>query len=67
MSLAIGEVCKLFSARPLRPKYLPYAFEVHGADLDYNPLLLILEDTVSLSSGHAADVEELRTVDHVVV
>lgn len=45
----------------------PDALEVHGADFDDDALLFVLEDPVALPAGHAADVEQLCAVDHVVV
>lgn len=45
----------------------PHALEMHGAGLDHMTQLLSLENTVSSASGHAGHVEELGTVDHVVV
>ncbi|KAI3481787.1 hypothetical protein L1887_55634 [Cichorium endivia] len=45
----------------------PDTFEVHGADLDDDALLLVLEDAVTLAARHAAHVQELGAVDHVVV
>jgi hypothetical protein len=46
---------------------LPDAFQVHGPYLYYMLLFLGLEDTVSATSCHACDVEELGAIDHVVV
>lgn len=45
----------------------PDTLEVHSAHLDNDSFLFVLEDSVSLATRHAADVEELGTVDHVVV
>lgn len=45
----------------------PHALEVHGTYFDHDALLFVLENAIALSSGHAADIEQLCTVDHVVV
>lgn len=45
----------------------PNTLEMHGANLDNDALLFIFENTVSLAARHAADVEQLGAVDHVVV
>lgn len=45
----------------------PDAFEMHSSNFDDDSLLFILEDTITLSTGHATYVEQLGTVNHVVV
>lgn len=49
------------------PLDLPDTLEVHRADLDDVSRLLTLQDTISAASCHASDIEQLGTVDHVVV
>lgn len=46
---------------------IPYAFQVHRSDLHNMLLFLALEDPISTTTGHADYVEELGSVDHVVV
>ena len=38
-----------------------------SADFDHISVLLVLENTVSLSTRHTTDIEQLGSVDHVVV
>ena len=40
---------------------------MHGANLDYMANLLALQDTVATATGHASNVEQLGTIDHVVI
>jgi hypothetical protein len=46
---------------------LPDAFQVHRPNFDNMSSLLALENAVATSPRHAGDVQQLRTVDHVVV
>lgn len=46
---------------------IPDALQVHGANLDDVARLLTLQDTISSASGHTSYVQQLRSVDHVVV
>ena len=46
---------------------LPNAFQVHWADFDNVLLLLALEDTVSSTTGHSCNVQELGSIDHMVI
>ena len=46
---------------------VPYAFEMHGANLDDMPHFLTLENSVPSASGHAGNIEEFGTVYHVVI
>lgn len=48
-------------------RYLPDSFEVHWSDFDYMLEFLALENAVSSSAGHACYVEELGTIDHMVI
>lgn len=47
--------------------HLPHALEMHWANLDHMSDLLALENTISPTTGHAGDIEELGAIDHVVV
>ena len=40
---------------------------MHSSNFDDDSFLFILQDSVSLSSRHSADVEELGTIDHAIV
>ena len=40
---------------------------MHGANLDHMANLLALQDTVATTTGHASNVEQLGTIDHVVI
>lgn len=46
---------------------IPNALEVHWADFHNMSDLLALEDSVSPAPGHACDIEQLGSVDHVVI
>lgn len=46
---------------------VPYAFEMHWANLHDVSQLLALQDPITTSSGHSCDIEKLGTVDHVIV
>lgn len=46
---------------------LPNALEVHGTNLDHVSDLFGFEDTVSSTSRHASNVQQLGTVDEMVV
>jgi len=48
-------------------KGYPDAFQVHRPNLDNMSGLLALENAVATSPRHAGDIQQLRTVDHVVV
>jgi hypothetical protein len=40
---------------------------VHGPNLDYVADLFTLENTIATTSGHASNIQQLGTVDHVVI
>jgi hypothetical protein len=40
---------------------------MHGTNLDNMARLFALENTISSSSGHACDIEQLCAIDHVIV
>lgn len=46
---------------------LPDALQVHRADFHDMTDLLTLQDSIPSTAGHARNVEQLCTVDHVVV
>lgn len=46
---------------------LPNTLEMHRSNFDNMPCLLALENTVATSTRHTSDVQELRTVNHMVV
>lgn len=48
-------------------KRYPNTLEMHRADLDYVPRLLGLQDPVTTASGHLGHVQQLGSVDHVVI
>lgn len=50
-----------------KSRYLPNTLQVHGANFDNVTRLLALENSITSSSCHPSDIEQLRTVDHVVV
>lgn len=45
----------------------PDAFQMHRTNLHYMSSLLALENTVTTTPRHASNVQQLRSVDHVVV
>jgi hypothetical protein len=45
----------------------PYTFQVHWTNLDHVPRLLALEYSVATTTRHSSDVQELRTVDHMII
>ena len=47
--------------------HIPDAFEVHWSNLHYMAELLAFENTVATPTCHASDIQQLRTVDHVVI
>ena len=46
---------------------LPDALQVHGANLHNVANLFALENTVASATRHASHIQELGTIDHVVV
>jgi len=45
----------------------PDTFQMHWANLDHMLLLLALEDAIPSTSGHASNIEELGTIDHMII
>lgn len=45
----------------------PNALEMHRANLHNVPHFLALENTVSPTSGHSRHIQQLRTINHVVI
>jgi hypothetical protein len=45
----------------------PDTLQMHGTNLDHMPNLFALEDAVAPAAGHAGDIQQLGTVDHMVV
>lgn len=58
--LLVGEVEGSF-------EWNPNTLQMHWPDLNNVPLLLTFQDAISASSGHSSNVEQLGSVDHVVV
>lgn len=48
-------------------QHSPNAFQVHGANLDDMPYFLTLENSISSASRHAGNIEQLSSIDHMVV
>lgn len=48
-------------------KSLPDAFQMHRTNLHNVPRLFALENAVATSPRHAGDIEQLRTVNHVII
>lgn len=46
---------------------LPDALEMHRSDFDDMTHLLTLQDAIATTSSHASNVEQFRTIDHVIV
>lgn len=40
---------------------------MHGANTNHETTLFILENSITLATGHAHDIEQLCTIDHVIV
>lgn len=51
----------------LRENDIPDTLQVHWPDFDDVSNLFTLQDTVSSTSGHTSHIQELRTVDHMIV
>jgi hypothetical protein len=45
----------------------PHTLEVHWANLDDVARLLTLQDTVSSTSRHSRNIQELGSIDHVII
>jgi len=48
-------------------KDIPDTFQMHWANLHYMLLLLAFENAVTPASSHARNIEELGTIDHMVI
>lgn len=46
---------------------LPNTLEMHWANLDNMSILLAFENAITTASGHTGNVQELCTVDHMIV
>jgi len=60
----------MFLRKPIRPsngESLPDTLQVHWSDLDDMSDLFTFQDAVTASASHARHVQQLGTVDHVVV
>lgn len=51
----------------LGQQYVPNAFQMHGPDLDHVPSLLRLQNAITSASSHPSNVEELCSIDEVVI
>ena len=47
--------------------YIPNPLEMHRTNFDNVSDFFGLEDTVSAASGHAGDIEQFRSVHHMVI
>lgn len=45
----------------------PHALQVHRTNLDHMTDLFTLQDTVTTTASHTSDIEQLGTVDHMVI
>lgn len=57
----------LFSPRRKGRVDIPNALQVHGADLDNMANLFALQDAVSTATSHSSDIEQLGSINHVVI
>lgn len=48
-------------------KDLPNTLQVHRANLHHMAQLLTLQDTVTATTSHPSHVEQLRTINHMVI
>lgn len=53
--------------REVAKSYIPYALEMHGADFHNVAAFLAFEYSIATSTRHASHIQELRSVDHVVI
>lgn len=65
----IQQVRNLFFVRKFQCTLIwnPDTFQVHRTNLDNMAKFLAFQDTVSATSGHACNVQQLRSIDHMVV
>lgn len=47
--------------------YIPDTLQMHGANLDHVTNFFALENAISTTTGHASNVQQLGTVDHMVI
>lgn len=46
---------------------LPDAFQMHGSYFNYDSSLFILENPIPLATRHTSNVQELGTIDHIII
>lgn len=49
------------------PGNIPDTLEMHRANLDHMAQLLALQNTITAATSHSRHIEQLGTVDHMVV
>lgn len=47
--------------------HIPDALQMHRPYLNDMPNLLTLQNTISTATGHTGDIQELCSVDHMVI
>lgn len=55
------------AAHAVGSKYIPDTFQMHRANFHHMAKLFALENSVTSTTGHASYIEQLCTIDHVVV
>lgn len=51
----------------VKAKYIPDTFQMHWANFHNMAKLFALENSITSTAGHASYIEQLCTIDHVVI